>query len=486
MEQGIVAGIDSSTQSCKVVVREAEGGKLRRFGQASHPRGTEVNPEAWIDALHSAVSAAGGLADVDCLAVAGQQHGMVLLDERGRVIRPALLWNDTRSAKSAVDLIDELGVETGDGGEGAAAWAVATGSVPVASLTISKLRWIADNEPESAGRIRAIALPHDWIMWKLRGETSLDTLVTDRSEASGTGYFDAVRGEYRRDLLAMALRRDDVDEIVLPRVASPSEEVGRTSREFGRALLGPGAGDNAAAAFALGLQPTDVAVSVGTSGVVSAVMTDPAYDKSGAVTVFADATGRYLPMAVTLNASRILDITAELLHVDHEGLSELALSASAGADDLTLIPFFDGERTPDLPHATGSLLGLTTASLTRENLARAAVEGVLCGLAEALAAVQRLGLPTGRVFLLGGGARSLALRRLAPAFLGGTVQVPEQAEYVADGAAKQAAWVLSGSEVPPVWPKRIVEVHESDIAEEVLERYRERNRMFTPRASITD
>src|ERR671932_1197252 len=203
----LVAGVDSSTQSCKVVVRDAGTGALVRSGRAPHPEGTEVHPDAWLTALTAATGAAGGLADVAALAVGGQQHGMVCLDEDGAVVRPALLWNDTRSADAARELTAELG-----GGE---AWAEAVGLVPVASFTVTKLRWLAENEPDNAARTAAVCLPHDWLTWELagrRGDGSaggrpgLDALVTDRGDASGTGYWSPITGEYRLDLLQRAFR----------------------------------------------------------------------------------------------------------------------------------------------------------------------------------------------------------------------------------------------------------------------------------------
>ena len=276
----LVAGIDSSTQSCKVVVRDADTGALVRSGRASHPDGTEVAPAAWWDALQTAIADAGGLDDVDAISVGGQQHGMVALDARGEVVRDALLWNDTRSAQAALDLIEELG--------GPQAWADAVGSVPVASLTVTKLRWLRDAEPENAARVAAVALPHDWLTWRLAGAPGLDALVTDRSDASGTGYWSPATEDYRHDLLELGLGHD----AVLPRVLGPSEAGPRSAVGARRPVLGPGAGDNAAAALALGLRPGDVAVSIGTSGVVSAVTGSPTADGSGLVTGFADASGR--------------------------------------------------------------------------------------------------------------------------------------------------------------------------------------------------
>lgn len=450
----LVAGVDSSTQSCKVVVRDAATGALVREGRAAHPEGTEVHPDAWWDALTEAVEGAGGLSDVAAVSVGGQQHGMVVLDEGGAVVRPALLWNDTRSAGSARDLVDELG--------GPQAWADAVGLVPVASFTVTKLRWFAEHEPDLAARAAAVCLPHDWLTWRLGGGDGLDALRTDRSDASGTGYWSAAAGEYRPDLLERAFGRS----LHVPVVLAPDGAAGRTAHG---AVLGPGAGDNAAAALGVGARPGDVVVSIGTSGVVSAVADVPAADPTGTVAGFADATGRFLPLVATLNASRVLDAATRLLGVDHDELSRLALSAPSGADGLVLVPYLEGERTPNRPDSTGALHGLSLATSTPAHLARAAVEGLLCGLADGLDAVLAQGARVDRVLLVGGGARSEAVRRLAPAVLGRPVLVPPPGEYVADGAARQAAWVVSGS--APEWPVQGTSVHEADPEPAVRERY---------------
>src|SRR3954470_8174423 len=221
----LVAGIDSSTQSCKVVVCDADSGEQVRIGTAPHPDGTEVHPDAWWDALQQAIAAAGGLDDVVAVAVGGQQHGMVCLDESGEVVRPALLWNDTRSAQAALDLIDELG--------GPQPWVDAVGLVPVASFTVTKLRWLRDHEPDNAARVAAVCLPHDYLTWRLAGAPGLDALVTDRGDASGTGYWSPATEDYRHDLLELALGHD----ALVPRVLGPSEAGPRTT---GGAVLGPG------------------------------------------------------------------------------------------------------------------------------------------------------------------------------------------------------------------------------------------------------
>jgi xylulokinase len=395
---------------------------------------------------------------------------MVCLDGDGAVVRPALLWNDTRSAGAATDLIEELG----GGDAGRRAWAEAVGLVPVASFTVTKLRWLAEHEPGNAARTAAVCLPHDWLTWRLAGSPGLDALVTDRGDASGTGYWSAAQGAYRMDLLERALG----STAAVPRVLGPAEEAGRST---GGAVLGPGTGDNAAAALGVAAEPGDVIVSVGTSGVVSIVATTPTADPSGIVAGFADATGHFLPLVVTLNAARVLDATARLLGVDHDELSRLALSAPAGSGGLVLVPYLEGERTPDRPWSTGAVHGLTLSTAEPAFLARAAVEGLLCGLADGLAAVAAGGTPVRRVLLVGGGARSAAVRRLAPAVLGVPVLVPPPGEYVADGAARQAAWVLAGGAAPPVWPATETEVVEADPLPEVRERYAAVRDLTAPR-----
>jgi len=416
-----------------------------------------VHPDAWWQALGQAIHEAGGLDDIAAISVGGQQHGMVCLDADGEVVRPALLWNDTRSAGAAAALNAELGPQT---------WAEAVGSVLVASFTVTKLRWLAENEPENAARVAAVCLPHDWLTWKLAGAPSLDALVTDRSDASGTGYWSAKDG-YRLDLLKLAFGRDD---LVLPRVLGPAESGLKTPSG---ALLGAGAGDNAGAALGLGALPGDVVLSIGTSGVACVVSEVPAADVTGTVAGFADATGRSLPLVATLNAARVLAATATLLDVDLDRLAELALAAPSGADGLVLVPYLEGERTPNRPHAKGAFHGLTLATMTPAHVARAAVEGLLCGLADGIDALVAQGVEVKRVLLIGGGARSAAVRQIAPIVLGRPVVVPEPGEYVADGAARQAAWVLSGADEAPVWNAGGVETYEAPVDPAVRARYAE-------------
>jgi xylulokinase len=389
---------------------------------------------------------------------------MVCLDADGAVVRPALLWNDTRSAAAAADLVSELGAD---------AWAEAIGSVPVASFTITKLRWLAEHEPESLARTEAVCLPHDWLTWRLLGAVDPRQLVTDRGDASGSGWWSPIDGAHRDDLLRLATGRS----FVVPTVLAPDATAGAASCVAPRAVVGPGTGDNMAAALGLGAVSGDVVVSIGTSGVAAVVSDVPSRDPTGTVAGFADATGRFLPLVCTLNAARVLDATAGLLGVDLTRFAELALDAPAGAGGLTLLPYLEGERTPNLPDASGSLFGIRLANLTPGNVARAAVEGVLCGLRTGLDALEAEGATVRRVVLIGGGSRSVAVRAIAPAVLARDVVVPRDAEYVALGAARQAAWVLRPS--PPTWDVPVVDRRSaiSDTAG-VYERHRDHATSF--------
>ena len=430
-DRTLVAGVDSSTTATKVEVRELESGRIVARGSSphppTHPPRSEQDPAAWWTAFEAAWQQAGA-PDVAAISVAGQQHGMVVLDEAQRVVRPAKLWNDTESAPDAAWLIDQL-----PGGN--AAWADACGVVPVASITITKLSWLHRTEPEAWRRLAHVLLPHDWLTLQLTGR-----LATDRGDASGTGYWSAATGTYRFDLLELVDRERDWSGVVPP-VHGPREAAG----EWRGAQVGPGTGDNMAGALGVGLRPGDVAVSIGTSGTVYAVSDGPTADPSGAVAGFADASGRHLPLVCTLNATKVTDAVARLLGTDHAGLDELALAAAPGAGGLSLLPYLDGERTPNRPAATGVLSGLRS-DVSREQLARAAVEGVVCGLLDGLDALGAFAPVGRRLLIVGGGAHSRAYRRVLADLSGRAVLVPRSDQQVATGACVQAAAVVTGDE----------------------------------------
>lgn len=437
-----VLGVDSSTQSVKAEVRNLATGELIASAKAAHGApfgpGSQQHPADWWNSLVAAMEQLGGVRrDIVGVSVAGQQHGLVMLDESGEVLRPAKLWNDTTSASEAATLVAELGPDV---------WARRCGSVPLAAFTLSKLAWVVENEPELIPRIAHVMLPHDWLTFKLTGR-----IVTDRGDASGTAWFNPSTGSYDAELLALAGAGIGVDQ--LPIVLGPRESAGPLTAEAAAALgldrgaiVGPGTGDNMGAALGLGLQPGDVAISLGTSGVAYAVSDSPTVDPSGAVAGFADATGRFLPLVCTLNATKVTDTVASWLGVTAAQLGELALAAPlAGGPEL--VPYFDGERTPNLPDAKGTLSGLDN-STTREELARAAHDGVLRGLLDGVDALRAAGAQVdGTVKLVGGGARSSGYQQRCADLHGAPIEVPVEDEVVAAGAAAQAAAIV-GDEAP--------------------------------------
>ena len=455
----LVAGVDSSTQSVKIVVCDAETGEVLRSSRAPHPDGTEVSAAAWWDAYRAAAAQPGLLEGVEAIAVGGQQHGMVTLDADGALVRDALLWNDVRSAQDAADLVDELG--------GPGAWADAVGTVPLASMTVTKLRWLARSEPELAERVASVVLPHDYLTWELGGRSFAP--VTDRGDASGTCYYDPASGTYREDLVERALGR----MIDLPRVAAPSEIVGRTPEGI---AIAPGTGDNMAAGLGLGLQSGSAVVSLGTSGTAFTRSTTPTHEATGTVAGFADATGAFLPLVCTLNGARNLVATAEVLGVSLDELARLALTAPAGSGGLVFMPFLEGERTPSLPHAKGELVGLTLSNMKPANLARAAIEGVLWSLAYGVDVLREQTGTIDAITLTGGASQSEAVRRIATSVFGLPVVVTESFESVAVGAARQAAWSLGGE--LPDWKVPVAgryDATSSDVAaaDDLMGRYTE-------------
>lgn len=473
----IVAGIDVSTQSSTVELRDAETGVLLGGGRSAHPPTfppvSEQDPLAWWAAVQSALAAAvaqAGVAssDIRALSVGAQCHGLVMLDGSGQPLRAAKLWNDTTSAPQAAHMVAELGAEQ---------WVRAVGTVPPAAFTISKLAWMAEHEPHHLDAARFIMLPHDYISWRLTGRAT-----TDRSDASGTGYYAAHEGRWRIDLLERFVR-DDLDWApLLPAVVGPDEPAGEVLPEVAEALgLLPGAvvaaggGDQHVGAVGLGMRAGDVTFSIGTSGVVLASSEQPVFDPTGTIDGVANATGGYLPLACTLNATKVTDWAASMLGVEVGELGSLALAADR-PDRPVLAAFLDGERTPNRPDAVGVLAGLTS-STSRSDLARAAFEGVLLGMCGGLERLNDVGAATdGALIATGGGARSPAYLQLLADLLGREVTVRDAPEATARGAAVQAIAVLSGVAVQTVaetlCPAATVTVSPRHDDEGVQERYR--------------
>lgn len=442
----LVAGVDSSTQSCKVELRRLSDGAVVGFGSAPHPPvsppSSEQHPEQWwqafVLAFGRACEAAAGAGDVRAISVAAQCHGLVVLDEHDQVIRPAKLWNDTTSTPELLTLREQIGDRE---------LIRRVGSLPTAAFTLSKVAWLAHHEPDSFARVRRMMLPHDYLTYRLTGQA-----VTDRSEASGTAYYDAAEGRYLYDYLGLIADRDWAP--MLPVVLGPDEHAGPVRSAVlaelgltGEILVGAGGGDQHATALGLGMRPGDVVYSFGTSGVVMATSPTPVYDFEGHIDGVADLTGGYLPLASTLNAAKTTDTFARLLGLSHPELSALALSAPIDEVGPVLCAYLDGERTPNRPGASGLLSGLTTAT-TREQLARAAYEGVIFGLYSGQRHLERVGVRVGgRVIAVGGGARSAAYTQLLADITGQAVFTADAPESTARGAAVQAAAIALGQPV---------------------------------------
>lgn len=444
----VVAGVDSSTQSCTVELRDVASGVLVSTGRAphpvTHPPVSEQDPESWWQALVSAMAEARRDVEVRIIGVSvgAQCHGLVVSDEAGRVLRPARLWNDTTSGSQAAALLEQ---------HPASWWAQQIGIVPSAAITISKLALLAETEPETFARVRHLSVPHDWLTYRLTGRR-----VTDRSDASGTGYYSAATGRWRTDILDEVVAQRDWAPL-LPDVLGPDESAGRITQaaaaELGidpEALVGAGGGDQHLAAQGIGLGEGDVAYSLGTSGVVFATTPDPVIDVTGSVDGVANVTGGYLPLVCTLNATKVTDTIARLLAVDHAELTALALAAPLDPERPVLAAYLDGERSPRLPSARGMLAGLTTAT-SREELALAAFEGVALGLVRGERGLAALGIPvSGRTIAIGGGARSDAYRQIIADLTGRAVHTVDAPEGTARGAAIQAAAVVRGETVAAV------------------------------------
>ena len=433
-EGPLVVGIDSSTQSTKVLVVDAATGDVVARGQASHSvtedQRRESDPREWWRALREALAQCGRPARAaSAVSVAGQQHGLVTLDERGEPVRPAMLWNDVRSAPQRDALVEDLG--------GPQEWAERIGSVPLPAFTVTKWAWLRENEPEAAAATHSVRLPHDFLTERLTGRGS-----TDRGDASGTGWWSTAAERYDERILELV----GLPAASLPEVLAPGEAAGTVTELPGvaqsglpeGALVATGTGDNMAAALGLGLRPGRPVISLGTSGTVYAVAPHRSVDPSGTVSGFADARDAWLPLACTLNCTLAVDRVAALVGRDREAVEP--------AGETVLFPFLDGERTPDLPYASGLLTGLRHAT-TGGQLLQAAYDGAVFALLRALDRVLDDAASSAEpIALIGGGARGTAWRETVRRLSGRPVQVPQAQELVALGAAAQAAGLLLGED----------------------------------------
>lgn len=428
----LVAGVDCSTQATKVLLVDPVTGRLVASGCAAHDvtgrhGWRETDPAVWWTALRDALAQTRGAGRVAAISVASQQHGLVVCDDGGRPLRPAILWNDTRSAREAEELCSALGAD---------GWAGRVGVVPVPSFTVTRWAWLRRHEPEVAASTASIHLPHDWLTHRL-----CDRHVTDRGDASGTGWWSTLEEDYSQEVLDLAR----LDRALLPQVLGHDETAGEITPAAAEGLglsrdvlVGPGTGDNMAAALGLGMEPGETAISLGTSGTAFTVAAQRTADASGQVAGFADATGRYLPLVATLNCTLAVDRVAEWLGLDRDETAETT--------EVTVLPYLDGERTPNLPDAAGMIFGLRH-STTREEILLGAYEGAAASLAEALDRLHEQSSDVqsaAPILLIGGGANGRSWQRVLARISGRLLQVPDAPETVALGAAAQAASCLLG------------------------------------------
>lgn len=430
----LVAGIDCSTQSTKVVVIDSEDGRLVASGRQTNPvhrngPASETDPEEWWRLLADALAQTGLAGEIGAISIAAQQLGLVTLDAAKRPMRRAILWDDTRSADAAERLVSQLG--------GRDAWAHSVGTQPVAGLTACSWAWLRGAEPEVARRVAHIRLPHDFLTERLTGSG-----VTDRGDASGTGWWSSRLDAYVAEVLA--LPDISVDEAMLPRVlphdACAGEVLASAAAHTGLRAgipVGCGTGDNMAAALALGVGPGLPVISLGTSGTAFVRSSTPPADASGQVFADASASGDHLPLTCTLNATLAVDNLARLLGI--------ASDAVAPATRQVVMPYLSGERLPNYPHARGTMAGIDHDTTAGE-LLLAAYEGVVYSLVSSLDVLARhsSGLDADApLILVGGGARGAVWQQTVARLSGRRVIVPDCDELVAWGAAAQAAATLT-------------------------------------------
>ncbi len=438
-------GVDCGTQGTKVVILDTKQQKVRGEGYAPHALVSESNgcreqsPHWWTDAFvlayHAAVEQAG--IDTRCIrgiGVSGQQHGLVVLDREGQVIRPAKLWCDTQTAPENAELLAMLGGESGSIEQ--------LGLVLATGYTLSKLLWLKKNEPENFANIAHILLPHDYINYWLTGQ-----MATECGDASGTGYFDVRTRQWNTDVLSL-ISPDGQLADALPPIVSGQQSIGRVRKELAQALglsdsviVSSGGGDNMMGAIGTAnIEDGMVTMSLGTSGTIYAYSSTAPSRLHPDVASFCSSNNGWLPLICTMNLTSAANKMRETLGLDLEAFNQLIADTPIGAEGLTMLPFLNGERVPALPDATGSLLGLNMQNMTPGHLCRAVVEGTTFTLRYGLDRLRESGVRSETICLIGGGAKSPVWRQLVADVMNTRVVCPVSSEAAALGGAIQAVW----------------------------------------------
>lgn len=437
-------GIDSGTQSTKTILLDAESGAVLATASAGYdlieglPAGhKEQHPSTWIEAVRRTIAEVLSESGVDragvrAIGVSGQQHGFVALDAEDSVIRAAKLWCDTSTSAECDQIISALG--------GLPATIEEVGNGIPAGFTASKILWLKIHEPENYARLRTVLLPHDYINFWLTGEKTMEC-----GDASGTALLDVRRRRWsERAISAIDPRLVEM----LPRLIAADDIAGRLRPELasewglsGDVIVSAGGGDNMMGAIGTGnVRSGVVTVSLGTSGTIYAFSNQPVVDPRGEIAAFCDSTGGWLPLVCTMNVTVATEMVREQFSLSHEEFSAAADSTAPGADGLMLIPFFEGERTPNVPDGTGLFFGVRPATFDAAHLARAAMEGTTLGLNYGLNRMRELGIAPREIRATGGGARSAVWRQILADVFNAEVVCISNEEGAAFGAALQALW----------------------------------------------
>jgi len=447
-------GIDSGTQGTKAVVFSRAQGKILAEAYADHAiiendQGRrEQEPRWWIEACSAVLDrvlgeSAVSKAKVRAIGVSGQQHGMVPLDVRGEVIRPAKLWCDTETSRQCEVITQKMG--------GAERVIECIGNAIAAGFTASKILWMKQHEPQNYDRLAAILLPHDYINFWLTGEKK-----SEFGDASGTAYFDIKSRTWSPAILETIDASGKLGRC-LPELIPPDAPVGTLRPEIVErfqlppdVLVSSGGGDNMMAAIGTGnVVPGVVTASLGTSGTIYSFMDHPVVDPNGELAAFCSSSGGWLPLVCTMNVTVSTELTRDLLGLNLNDFNKIASGAPLGADGILLLPYFNGERTPPLPNARAGFFGLTSTNYSKANLARASMEGATLGLRYGLDVLTRQGINPTEIRLVGGGARSPLWRQMVADIFNCPVVCPESSEAGAMGAALQAMWCYLGQKENP-------------------------------------
>jgi xylulokinase len=440
----LLIGIDSGTQSTKVVVVDANTGNVLGTGSQAYelipnlpPGAKEQHPHTWRDAtaksIRQALRAAKAVAsEVKAIGVSGQQHGFVPLDEKGEVIRPAKLWCDTSTAAECEEIMSRIG--------GQKETIRAVGNAILPGFTASKILWLKKREPSHFKKLASVLLPHDYLNFWLTGQK-----LMEYGDASGTALLD-VRKRKWSDAALKAI--DDDLASKLPPLISSDQPAGRlqlsTARDLGLntdVLVSAGGGDNMMGAIGTGnTRPGVITASFGTSGTIYACAEKPVVDPRGEIAAFCDSTNRWLPLLCTMNVTVATEMVRHDFKMTHEQFSVAASRAPAGADGLILLPYLEGERTPNVPDGTGVYFGVNNRTFTGPHFARAAMEGVTLGMNYGLRRLAQLGVHPTQIRATGGGARSKVWRQIMADVFDAEVVTLKVSEGAAYGAALQALW----------------------------------------------